>query len=73
MMLAEAPSPSCVEKHEQFQSIVYGARAHLGMPPVGGRLEPADIENIRGYLVKRAYTLKSNWRQRAANRTNHSP
>jgi quinohemoprotein ethanol dehydrogenase len=47
------------EKHEQFQSIVYGARGHLGMPPFGGRLEPADIEKIRAYLIKRAHDLKN--------------
>ncbi len=46
------------EKHENFQSIVYGARAHLGMPAFGGRLEPADIEKVRAYLIQRAHDLK---------------
>lgn len=46
------------DKHEQFQSIVYGARGHLGMPPFGGRLEPPDIEKIRAYLIRRAHDLK---------------
>ena len=47
------------DKHAQFQLIVYGARAHLGMPPFGGRLEPADSEKIRAYLIKRAHDLKN--------------
>ena len=46
------------EKHEQFQNIVLGARSHLGMPIFGGRLQPNDIEDIRGYLIKRAHDLK---------------
>ena len=47
------------EKHDQFQSIIYGARGHLGMPPFGGRLEPAEIEKVRAYLIKRAHDLKN--------------
>lgn len=47
------------EKHEQFSAIVYGSRAHLGMPPIGGRLQPGDIEKIHAYLIKRAHDLKN--------------
>ncbi len=46
------------EKHEQFQNIVHGARAHMGMPPFGGRLKPEEFEQIRAYLIKRAHDLK---------------
>lgn len=47
------------EKHEQFQNIVHGARAHLGMPPFGGRLTAEQFEKIRAYLIKRAHDLKN--------------
>ncbi|MBF7729337.1 PQQ-dependent dehydrogenase, methanol/ethanol family [Pseudomonas sp. N040] len=47
------------EKHEQFQNIVHGARAHLGMPPFGGRLKPEEFEKIRAYLIKRAHDLQN--------------
>ena len=47
------------DKHEQFQNIVHGARAHMGMPPFGGRLKPEEFEQIRAYLIKRAHDLKN--------------
>ena len=51
------------EKHADFQNIVHGARAHLGMPPFGGRLKPDEFEQIRAYLIKRAHDLKDEMTQ----------
>jgi quinohemoprotein ethanol dehydrogenase len=46
------------ETHAAFADIVlYGARAHRGMPPFAGTLAETDIEAIHGYLIDKARRL----------------
>ena len=43
------------QTHAQFPKIVlYGERAHLGMPPFAGTLTETDIEAIHAYLIDKA-------------------
>ncbi|MDR3418088.1 MAG: PQQ-dependent dehydrogenase, methanol/ethanol family [Nevskia sp.] len=54
------------DKHAQFQAIVAGARASRGMPSFAGRLEPAQVDAIHAFLVKRAHDLHDELAQATA-------
>jgi quinohemoprotein ethanol dehydrogenase len=46
------------QTHADFPDIVlYGARAHQGMPPFVGTLAAADVEAIHSYLIDKARAL----------------
>ncbi len=50
------------QTHEDFQAIVAGARAMKGMPPFGAQLKPAEVEQIRAYLIQRAHDRRTELR-----------
>lgn len=43
------------EVHEQFQSIVYGARIMQGMPDFTGVLTPEEVDTIHQYVITQAH------------------
>lgn len=45
------------DTHDRFKAIVMGARLSKGMPSYAGVLEPAEIDKIHAYLIKRANDL----------------
>jgi quinohemoprotein ethanol dehydrogenase len=46
------------ETHADFPDIVlYGARAHQGMPPFAGALTADDVDAIHAYLIDKARAL----------------
>lgn len=54
------------KKHQQYLAVLAGSRLNRGMPSFAGVLEPADMELIRQYIVKRAHDLKGQLAQTAA-------
>lgn len=54
------------KKHDQYLAVLAGARLNRGMPSFAGVLEPADMELIRQYIVKRAHDLKGQLAQAGA-------
>ncbi|HEY9147814.1 MAG TPA: c-type cytochrome, partial [Gammaproteobacteria bacterium] len=46
------------EKHAEFLPIVYGTLSNKGMPPFGGILEPAQMEQIHQYIIQRSHDLR---------------
>lgn len=54
------------KKHEQYAAVLAGARLNRGMPSFAGVLQPADMELIRQYIVKRAHDLKGQLAQAGA-------
>jgi len=55
------------EKHEEFLPIVYGTRSNKGMPPFGGSLDPAQVEEIHQYIIQRSHDLRDELSKQAAN------
>ena len=46
------------EQHELFPPTVFGLREDKGMPPFWEILEPAQVEQVHQYIIKRSHYLR---------------